>query len=79
MKKKPIVSINVIGGNVEDVTGSASLITFEDLLILFEFGLIQKGKSIYENYCYNKELISKVRPKKSSILLPDIIMQTILH
>ena len=24
MKKKPIVSINVIGGNAEDVTGSAS-------------------------------------------------------
>ena len=69
MKKKPIVSINVIGGNAEDVTGSASLITFEDLLILFEFGLIQKGKSIYENYCYNKELISKVRPKKIQYII----------
>lgn len=61
MAKKNTVSINVIGGNAEDVTGSASLITFDNLLILFEFGLIQKGKNIYENYCYNRELIGKVK------------------
>lgn len=63
-KKKDKVSINVIGGNAEDVTGSASLITYQSKNILFEFGMIQKGKSIYENYIYNKELLDKVKPKK---------------
>lgn len=69
MAKKNTVSINVIGGNAEDVTGSASLITFEDLLILFEFGLIQKGKSIYENHCYNRDLISKVKSRKINYII----------
>lgn len=69
MAKKNTVSINVIGGNAEDVTGSASLITFDNLLILFEFGLIQKGKSIYENYCYNRELIDKVKANKIDYII----------
>lgn len=63
-KKKDKVTINVIGGNAEDVTGSASLITYQNKTILFEFGMIQKGKNIYENYIYNKELLDKVKPKK---------------
>ena len=69
MAKKNIVSISVIGENAEDVAGSASLITFEDLLILFEFGLVQKGKNIYENYCYNKEQIAKVKPRKINYII----------
>ena len=69
MAKKNTVSINVIGGNAEDVTGSASLITFDNLLILFEFGLIQKGKNIYENYCYNRELIGKVKASKIDYII----------
>ena len=63
-KKKDEITIQVIGGNAEDVTGSASLITYNDLTILFEFGMIQRGKSIYENYVFNKELVEKVKPKK---------------
>lgn len=63
-KKKDEVTIKIIGGNAEDVTGSASLITQNDLTILFEFGMIQRGKSIYENYSLNKELVEKVKPKK---------------
>ena len=69
MAKKNIVSISVIGENAEDVAGSASLITFEDLLILFEFGLVQKGKNIYENYCYNKEQIAKIKPRKINYII----------
>ena len=63
-KKKDEVTIRVIGGNAEDVTGSASIISYSGQVILFEFGMIQRGKSIYENYSFNKELVEKIRPKK---------------
>lgn len=63
-KRKDNITIRVIGGNADDVTGSASLITYQSKNILFEFGMIQKGKSIYENYIYNKDLLDRVKPKK---------------
>lgn len=63
-KKKDEVAIKIIGGNAEDVTGSASLITYNNQVILFEFGMIQRGKSIYENYSLNKEQVEKIKPKK---------------
>lgn len=51
----------MIGGNAEHVTGSASLITFNKRNILFEFGMIQSGKTIYENYRENQNLIATVK------------------
>ena len=32
--------------------------------MLFEFGMIQRGKSIYENYMLNKELLSSVKSSR---------------
>lgn len=64
-KRKNKISIKVVGGNAEHVTGSASLITFEKRNVLFEFGMIQSGRTIYDNYRENQNLISTV--KSSSI------------
>lgn len=63
-KKQNKISIKVIGGNAEGVTGSASLISFKDTKILFEFGMVQRGKTIYENYSLNKALINSVKPQQ---------------
>lgn len=63
-KKKPKTTLEIIGGNAEDVTGSATLITCNKKQSLFEFGMIQRGKTPYENYQLNKELLSSVRPSK---------------
>lgn len=54
----------MIGGNAENVTGSASMISFNKRQMLFEFGMIQRGKNIYENYMLNKELLSSVKASR---------------
>ena len=68
-KKKDKVTLEVIGGNCEGVTGSCTSIKFNDRTILFECGGIQDGHTILENYKKNRELISKIKPKEVSMII----------
>lgn len=67
--RKDKILIEVIGGNAENVTGSASLITYNKKQLLFEFGMIQRGKNIYENYMLNKELLSSVKTSRLDYII----------
>ena len=62
-KKDNKVTINVIGGNNESVTGSCSIINYNGNLALFEVGTIQDGKTTKENYDLNKKLITNIKNK----------------
>ena len=62
-KKKGKVVVKFIGNNATSVTGSATLISFEGRNILFECGGIQEGRTTYDNYKLNRELISN--PQKT--------------
>lgn len=68
-KKKGKVTIKFIGNNATSVTGSATLISFEDRNILFEFGGIQEGRTTYDNYKLNKELVRKVKAKDIEMII----------
>ena len=68
-KKKGKVVVKFIGNNATSVTGSATLISFEGRNILFECGGIQEGRTIYDNYKLNKELISKIKPKDIDMII----------
>lgn len=37
--------------------------------MLFEFGMIQRGKNIYENYCLNRDLIGTVKASKLTYII----------
>lgn len=67
--RKDKILIEVIGGNAENVTGSASLVTYNKKQLLFEFGMIQRGKNIYENYMLNKELLSSVKTSRLDYII----------
>ena len=56
-KKSEKVILNVIGGNSENVTGSCTTIEYNGKVSLFEFGGIQQGHTVLENYKLNKQLI----------------------
>lgn len=62
IKTKNKINLQVIGGNCEAVTGSCTEITFNGRTMLFEFGLIQEGKTIKEDYALNKQFLTKVKP-----------------
>lgn len=62
-KKSEKVILNVIGGNSENVTGSCTTIEYNGKVSLFEFGGIQQGHTVLENYKLNKQLIQEVNPK----------------
>ena len=64
-KKDNNVTINVIGGNAEGVTGSCSVINYNGKIALFELGGIQEGHNEKENYNYNKSLISDIKDKEN--------------
>jgi metallo-beta-lactamase family protein len=64
-KKDNNVTINVIGGNAEGVTGSCSVINYNGKTVLFELGGIQEGHNEKENYNYNKSLISDIKDKEN--------------
>lgn len=61
--KKNKIVLEVIGGNAENVTGSCTKITYNNNTILFEFGIIQEGRSVKDNYDLNKKLINSVKVK----------------
>jgi metallo-beta-lactamase family protein len=62
-KKDNKVSIEIIGGNAESVTGSCSIIKHNGYTSIFELGMIQDGKTVKENYDLNKKLISNIKNK----------------
>lgn len=62
-KKKTEIKIEFIGNNATNVTGSATLISFNNRKILFEFGGIQEGSTIYDNYKLNRNLLQKIKAK----------------
>ena len=64
-KKQNQVTIQVIGGNSESVTGSCSVISYNGNTALFECGTIQDGKTVKENYELNKKLISSIKNKSN--------------
>ena len=68
-KKKDKVVVSFIGNNSEDVTGSATLITFGNRNILFECGGIQQGKTILENYKLNRKMLSRIKAKDIDMII----------
>ena len=62
-KKKDKVTIEVIGGNAEGVTGSSTIIKTNEHSYLFECGMIQDGHTPLENYKLNSKLLQQVRPQ----------------
>lgn len=63
-RKKNEVKIEFIGNNATSVTGSCTLVSFNDRKILIECGGIQDGKTIYDNYKLNKTMMRKIRAKE---------------
>jgi metallo-beta-lactamase family protein len=68
-KKKKEVSIEVIGGNAENVTGSCTKIDFFGRTILFELGMIQDNSTILGNYRDNCAIFNKIKPKKVEMII----------
>lgn len=62
-KNKDKVTVEVIGGNCEDVTGSCTQISFNKRTVLFECGMIQSGHTPLENYQLNKRMLANIKHK----------------
>ena len=63
-KRKDKITIEILGGNADAVTGSCSQISFGSRKILFECGTIQEGHTILENYRLNSKMVSKIKAKQ---------------
>lgn len=63
-KKSSGVSLQVIGGNCEQVTGSSTLVDTGDDMFLIEAGMIQNNHSPVETYHENEALVQKLNRKK---------------
>lgn len=68
-KKKKEVSLEVIGGNAEGVTGSCTKIDFFGRTILFELGMIQDNSTILENYKANSAILNKIKSKSIEMVI----------
>ena len=68
-KKKKDVSIEVIGGNSEGVTGSCTKLEFYGRTILFELGMVQDQSTILGNYKDNCSILNKIKPKKIEMVI----------
>lgn len=68
-KKKDKVTVEFIGNNSTSVTGSATLISFDDRKILFECGGIQEGKTTLDNYKLNRNQMSKIKAKDIDMVI----------
>lgn len=68
-KKKKEVTIEVVGGNSEGVTGSCSKINFFGRSICFELGMIQDNSTILGNYKDNCEIMNKLKPKSIEMVI----------
>lgn len=68
-KKKDKVTIEVIGGNSESVTGSCTRIKTNEHTYLFEVGMIQDGHTILENYKLNCKMLQQIKPQDISYII----------
>ena len=68
-KKKKEVTLEVIGGNANGVTGSCTKIDFYGRTILFELGMIQDNTTILGNYKDNCAIMNKIKPKKIDMVI----------
>lgn len=63
------MTLSVIGGNAEDVTGSCTKIDFYGRTILFELGMIQGNTTPLANYKANCAILNKLKPKKVEMVI----------
>lgn len=68
-KKKKEVTLEVIGGNADGVTGSCTKIDFYGRTILFELGMVQDNSTILGNYRDNCAIMNKLKPKKVEMVI----------
>ena len=68
-KKKKEVTIEIIGGNAEGVTGSCTKIDFYGRTILFELGMVQDNSTILGNYKDNCAILNRIKPKKIEMVI----------
>ena len=68
-KKKKEVTIEIIGGNAEGVTGSCTRIKTSEHCYLFECGMIQGKHTVLENYRANMKYIQKIKPQEISFII----------
>ena len=68
-KKKKEVTIEIIGGNAEGVTGSCTRIDFYGRTILFELGMVQDNSTILGNYKDNCAILNRIKPKKIEMVI----------
>ena len=68
-KKKKEVTIEIVGGNAEGVTGSCTRIDFYGRTILFELGMVQDNSTILGNYKDNCAIFNKIKPKKIEMVI----------
>lgn len=68
-KKKDKVTLEVIGGNAESVTGSCTKIQTNNHVYLFELGMIQDGHTPLENYKLNSKLLQKIKPQEIDYII----------
>ena len=68
-KKKKEVTLEVVGGNANGVTGSCTKIDFYGRTILFELGMIQDNTTILGNYKDNCAIMNKIKPKKIEMVI----------
>lgn len=67
-KKKNQANLHVIGGNCDGVTGSCTMIEYQNETHLFELGMIQKH-TIEETYNANKKLLEQIKPRKINTVI----------
>ena len=68
-KKKKEVTIEIIGGNAEGVTGSCTKIKTSEHCYLFEVGMIQGQHTPLQNYKANMKYIQKIKPQEVSFII----------
>lgn len=68
-KKKREVTLEIIGGNAEGVTGSCTRIKTPEHCYLFECGMIQGEHTTLENYRANMKYIQKIRPQEIDFII----------
>ena len=69
VKKIKEITLEVIGGNSEGVTGSCTKIEFLGRTILFELGMIQDCNTILENYKANCAIFNKIKSKSIDMVI----------
>ena len=68
-KKKRDIKVSFVGNNAVGVTGSCTLISFNNRTIAFECGGIQEGKTIYDNYKLNRRMLAKIKAKDIDMVI----------